>query len=185
MTGYTFNGAGGSGAGGSGLGGSGLGGSGLGGSGFGNSGNGSSGSGSSGSGSSGGGSDSTGSTTEGYTIPIDQALSIAKQIEAGTEAGSVHIGTTAFLGVGIDPSQEGDGQGIEIESVTPGTAAATAGLTGGDVITSVAGHTVGTSTSIEQVLESYHPGDKVSLTWTNPYGQSSTETVTLGTGPAA
>ena len=32
---------------------------------------------------SGTGSDGTGSTTQGYTIPIDEALSIAKQIEAG------------------------------------------------------------------------------------------------------
>jgi S1-C subfamily serine protease len=178
-TGYTFNGSGGSGGG--------SGGNGVGG-GFGNSGGGSEGNGSEGSGSEGTGSDGTGSTTQGYTIPIDTALSVAKQIEAGTEAGSVHIGATAFLGVGINTSEDGYGQGVEIEDVTAGTAAASAGLTGGDVITSVAGHTVGTSTSstsIEQVLTSYHPGDKVSLTWTDSTGQSHTATVTLGTGPAA
>jgi S1-C subfamily serine protease len=170
-TGYTFNGGGGNGGGG-----------------FGNSGGGSEGNGSEGSGSEGTGSDGTGSTTEGFTIPINQALSVAKQIEAGTEAGSVHIGATAFLGVGINASEDGSGQGVEIEGVTAGTAAASAGLTGGDVITSVAGHAVSTSTggtSIEQVLTSYHPGDKVSLTWTDSTGESHSATITLGTGPAA
>jgi len=97
----------------------------------------------------------------------------------------VHIGSTAFLGVGINPSQAGLSQGVEIASVTAGTAAASAGLTGGDVITSVAGHAVGTSTSIQQVLTSYHPGDKVSIAWTDQAGQAQTATVTLGTGPAA
>jgi S1-C subfamily serine protease len=160
-TGYTFNnGLGG----GNGIGGGGFGNPGGGSNGGGSNGGGSNGGGSNGSGSNGTGSDGTGGATQGYTIPISQALSVAKQIEAGTEAGSVHIGATAFLGVGIDPSQEGFGQGIQIESVTAGTAAASAGLTAGDEITSVAGHAVGTSTSIQQVLTSYHPGDKVSIT---------------------
>ncbi|HUN35316.1 MAG TPA: trypsin-like peptidase domain-containing protein [Trebonia sp.] len=136
-------------------------------------------------GSSGDGSEGADSATQGFTIPINQALSVAKQIEAGTESGSVHIGATAFLGVGINAGQTGLSQGVEIASVTAGTAAASAGLTGGDVVTSVAGHAVGTSTSIEQVLTAYHPGDKVSIAWTDSMGQSHTATVTLGTGPAA
>jgi S1-C subfamily serine protease len=138
-----------------------------------------------GSGSSGSGSAGNGSTTQGYTIPINQARSVAAQIEAGTQSGSVHVGATAFLGVAVSPSQQGLSQGVQIEGVTAGTAAASAGLTGGDVITSVAGHAVGTSTSIQQVLTSYHPGDKVSISWTDPAGQSHTATATLGTGPAA
>ncbi|HEX4833800.1 MAG TPA: trypsin-like peptidase domain-containing protein [Trebonia sp.] len=144
-----------------------------------------SGSGSSGSGSSGSGSSSTGSTTQGYTIPANQALSIAKQIEAGTASSVVHIGATAFLGVGVSTSQSGYTQGVEIAGATSGTPAASAGLAEGDVITAVAGHAVGTSTSIQQVLEGYHPGSKVSLAWTDAEGQSHTATVTLATGPAA
>jgi S1-C subfamily serine protease len=136
-------------------------------------------------GGSGSGASGTGSTTQGYTIPINEALSVAKQIEAGTGSGTVHIGSTAFLGVAINPSQQGSGQGVGIEGATAGTAAASAGLTGGDVITSVAGHAVGTSTSIQQVLTSYHPGDKVSIAWIDTAGQSHTATVTLGSGPAA
>jgi S1-C subfamily serine protease len=172
-TGYTFSG--GNGGGGGGFGGFG-GGSGDG---SGSSGNGGAGSGASGTGS------GTGSGTQGYTIPINDALSIAHQIEAGTASGSVHIGATAFLGVAISPGQQGLAQGVQIAGVTSGTAAASAGLTAGDVVTAVAGHTVGTSASIEQVLTSYHPGDKVSVSWTDTAGQPHTATLTLGTGPAA
>ncbi|HEY6792396.1 MAG TPA: trypsin-like peptidase domain-containing protein [Trebonia sp.] len=133
------------------------------------------------------GSGSTGSTTQGYTIPINNALSIAKQIEAGDGAGSVHIGATAFIGIAIDSTESGDGSitGVEIAGTNPGSPAASVGLAQGDVITSVAGTAVGSDTSIEQVLEGYHPGDKVSISWTDANGQSHTASVTLATGPAA
>ena len=152
------------------FGGNGLGGNGFGGNGFG--GNGSSGSGQA-------------STTQGFTIPINTALSIAKQIEAGQASSTVHIGATAFLGVGIASSDQQSGTGVTIAGAQSGTPAASAGLTAGDVITSVAGQTVSSGTSIQQVLERYHPGDKVSIAWTDTSGQSHTATVTLATGPAA
>ena len=131
------------------------------------------------------GADGSGSATQGFTIPISTALSIAKQIEAGNGAGSVHIGPTAFLGVAITTSPYASSQGVQIAGVTSGTPAASAGLAQGDVITSVAGHAVSSGTSIQQVLENYHPGDKVTIAWTDGYGQSQTATVTLATGPAA
>ena len=147
-----------------------FGGNGLGGNGFGD--NGSSGSGQA-------------STTQGFTIPINTALSIARQIEAGQASSTVHIGETAFLGVGIASSDQQSGTGVTIQGAQSGTPAASAGLTGGDVITSVAGQTVSSGNSIQQVLERYHPGDKVSIAWTDTSGQSHTATVTLATGPAA
>src|SRR6516162_3059937 len=125
------------------------------------------------------------STTQGYAIPINTALSIARQIEAGQASSTVHVGTTAFLGVGIASSDQQTGTGVTIAGAESGTPAANAGLTGGDVITSVAGQTVSSGTSIQQVLERYHPGDKVSIAWTDTSGQSHTATVTLATGPAA
>jgi S1-C subfamily serine protease len=161
---------------------------GFGGSGFGD---GSGGSGSSGD--NGSPSSSTGSTTQGYSIPINTALSIAKQIEGGQASSTVHIGTTAFLGVVIantssSGSEIGGSQetaGVELGGAASGTPAAQAGLTAGDVVTSVAGHTVSSSTSIQQVLEGYHPGDKITIDWTDTSGQSHSATVTLASGPAA
>jgi S1-C subfamily serine protease len=123
--------------------------------------------------------------TQGYSIPINTALSIAHQIEAGNASSTVHIGATAFLGVGIaSPSQQGSA-GVTITGATPGSPAASAGLTENDVITSVAGQSVSTDTGIQRVLEGYHPGDKISITWTDPNGQSHTTTVTTANGPAA
>jgi S1-C subfamily serine protease len=161
--------------GGNGSGGNGFGGNGFGGNGFG--GNGSGGNGSSSSGQA--------STTQAYTIPINTALSIAGQIEAGKASSTVHIGATAFLGVEVaGSSQQGSG-GVTIAGALSGSPAANAGLTAGDVITSVAGTSVSTGTSIQQVLEGYHPGGKVSIAWTDTSGQSHTATVTLANGPAA
>ena len=51
--------------------------------------------------------------TQAYAIPVDQALSIAKDIEAGTTTSDIHIGATAFLGIeiGSSSSSPGDGSG--------------------------------------------------------------------------
>ena len=76
------------------------------------------------------------------------------------------------------------GSGVAISGVVPGTAAAGAGLAAGDQITSVAGHTVTSSTQIQSVLGNYRPGDKISISWTDQSGQSHTATVTLTAGPA-
>ena len=138
-----------------------------------------------GSSSTGSGSESTGSTTQGYSIPINTAIQIANQIEAGTASSTVHIGATAFLGIEVSSTSDASGSGVEIAGAASGTPAANAGLTGGDVITSVAGTSVGSQTSVQQVLAGYHPGDKVSISWTDTSGASHTATVTLASGPAA
>jgi S1-C subfamily serine protease len=145
-----------------------------------------------GSGSSGSGSSSSNSSaTQGYAIPINTALTIAKEIDGGQASSTVHIGATAFLGVQIEgSSSQGQGfqqttQGVAIAGTESGTPAANAGLGDGDVITSLDGKSVSTGTDIQDILVGHHPGDKVSIAWTDPEGQSHTATLTLGTGPAA
>jgi S1-C subfamily serine protease len=172
--------------------GGGFGGFGGGSSGSGSSGSGSSGSGSgsSGSGSSGSGSSSSsgsdGTTTQGFAIPINSALSIAKQIEAGTESSTVHIGATGFLGIEIATTSQGaTTQGVPIAGAQAGTPAAKAGIAEGDVVTGLDGKSVSTGTDIQDILIGHHPGDKVSITWTDTSGESHTTTLTLGTGPSA
>ncbi len=123
------------------------------------------------------------SETQGYSIPIDTALSIAQEIEADQASSTVHIGATAFLGLEIS-SEEYSG-GVAIEATVPGTPAAEAGITAGDVVTSIAGQSVSTGSDISQILIGYHPGNKISISWTNEFGQSQSATVTLATGPAA
>jgi S1-C subfamily serine protease len=125
------------------------------------------------------------SATQGYSIPINTALSIAREIEASQASSTVHIGATAFLGVTIAPSSYQSSAGVVIEGTEPGTPAYDAGLTEGDVITSVAGQQVNSYTAIQEVLERYHPGDKIGIAWTDAFGQSHTATITLANGPAA
>jgi S1-C subfamily serine protease len=140
--------------------------------------------GSQGSGSSSSSGSDSGSTTEGFAIPINTALSIAKQIEAGQGSSTVHIGATAFLGIGISTEQSAT-PGVLITGAESGTPAASAGLSEDDVITSVAGKSVTSGTDIQEILIGHHPGDKVSIAWTDTSGQSHTATVTLASGPAA
>ena len=135
-------------------------------------------------GGSGSGSSGTGSATQGYAIPINTALSIARQIEAGQASSTVHIGATAFLGLEIASTQAG-AQGVTLAGTKSGTAAANAGLGAGDVVTALDGKTVTSGTDITKILVGHHPGDKVSIAWTDTSGQSHTATLTLGTGPAA
>jgi S1-C subfamily serine protease len=144
------------------------------------------------------GSQSQQPATQAFAIPITEATSIASQIEAGQASSTVHIGATAFLGVEVSPESSaggfggfgnGDGSsasgGATVAGVVSGSAAAQAGLAEGDVITSVAGHTIASSTDVSSALAAHHPGDKISLSWTDQSGQSQTATVTLGSGPAA
>jgi len=145
------------------------------------------GSGSSGSGSSGSGSSNSagGSTTQGYAIPINTALSIAGQIEGGQASSTVHIGETAFIGLQIASQQSSYYQGVVLAGAQAGTPAANAGLTQGDVVTALNGKPVSSGTQIQETLIGMHPGDKVSISWTDTSGQSHTANITLTVGPAA
>jgi len=49
--------------------------------------------------------------TQAFAIPINNALSIARQIESGTTSATVHIGATAFLGVELQGDSSSSGSG--------------------------------------------------------------------------
>ena len=129
---------------------------------------------------------SSATTTQAFTIPINDALSIARRIDAGTASATTHIGATAFLGIATTPAAGVPGLpgGAAVAGVQQGSAAAVAGLTAGDDITSVGGHAVTSPSGIRSVLGQYHPGDKISLTWTDQAARSHSATVVLTTGPA-
>jgi S1-C subfamily serine protease len=133
-----------------------------------------------------GGQSSSGQATpQGYAIPISKALSIANEIESGKSSSTVHIGETGFLGVEVGSfGGEQDSTGVTVEGALSGSPAAAAGLSAGDLIDSVAGHTVTSPAGLQSVIEHYHPGDKVSVVFTNQDGQTQIATVTLANGPA-
>jgi S1-C subfamily serine protease len=134
------------------------------------------------------------STEQAYSIPIDEALSIGKQIQSGTTTSDIHIGATAFLGLEIAVSDNGTGgsfggfggtSGVTILGTLSGSPAANAGLTEGDTITAIGGQSVSTAEEIAQKLVKYHPGNSISISWLDTSGQSHTATLTLTSGPAA
>jgi S1-C subfamily serine protease len=129
--------------------------------------------------------------TQAFAIPINEALAIANQIEAGTSSSTVHIGATGLLGVEVEPASNAAqsgiqaGQGAVVAGVVPNDPAASAGLAQGDVITAAGGHTVTSPSSLQSALEQYHPGDRVTIGWTDQSGQTHSAVVTLVNGPAA
>jgi S1-C subfamily serine protease len=119
---------------------------------------------------------------DGYAIPSNTAILIAKQIEARKGSTTVHIGPTAFLGISVASNDTG-GAGAVVAGVVPGGAAAAAGLTAGDVITSIDGHTVSSPDTLRSALLLEKPGARISVTYLDTTGTSGTATVTLGSGP--
>jgi S1-C subfamily serine protease len=125
-------------------------------------------------------------TAAAFSIPINRAVTIANQIEAGQSSATVHIGATAFLGVQVAGNSGAVGQtgaGVPVAGVIPGTAAANAGLSGGDTILSVGGHQLASGSDLQAVMRGLHPADRVSITWSDGLGQTHTATVTLTPGP--
>jgi S1-C subfamily serine protease len=147
------------------------------------------------------------SGTQGFAIPIDTALSLAKTIEEGSGSSTVHIGETAFLGVEINAASSSSGNsgsgfgsvfggnsgstgntgstasGASVASTVTNGPAQEAGLAEGDVITSLGGKSISTANDLTTAISQYHPGDKVSIGWTDSSGQSHTATVQLSSGP--
>jgi S1-C subfamily serine protease len=141
---------------------------------------------------------------QGFAIPINTALSIAHQIESGNGSSTVHIGPTAFLGVEISPNgasnSGGNGggfggfgdnsgntgssaSGAAVAGVVTNGPAQEAGLAQGDVITALGAKTISSANDLTSAMLTHHPGDKVSISWTDTSGQTHTATVQLSSGP--
>jgi S1-C subfamily serine protease len=118
----------------------------------------------------------------GFAIPINRAVTIARQITSGHSSSTVHIGPSAFLGVQIQPSQDGT-SGAEVAGTVSGSVAARAGVSRGDVITSLAGKDVTSPSDLSSIMQQHHPGDRLTIGWTDQSGRSRSATVTLGSGP--
>jgi S1-C subfamily serine protease len=125
----------------------------------------------------------TGSSV-GLAIPINQARAIAAQIQAGHGSTTVHIGLPGFLGVEIDPTQASAAPGAAVAGVVAGNPAAAAGLAAGDLITSLDGQPITSPDTLTAATTSHHPGDKVTVGWTDPSGTQHHAAVVLAAGPA-
>ena len=120
-------------------------------------------------------------TNDGYAIPINNAMSIVRQIESGNGSGTVHVGGTAFLGV--ESTANSYSSGAEISAVVPGSAAEAAGLTPGDLILSVGGHTISSPDDLSNVVLTQKPGASISAVYLDQAGATRTTSLTLASGP--
>jgi len=120
-------------------------------------------------------------TTEGFAIPINRALSIAKQLEekAGGSGSSSGSGSTApaqgFLGVQVESSDSG----AAVVGIQSGSPAASAGLASGDTIVALGTTTVQSADDLVTALATHAPGEKVVVRWITSSGGQAHATVTL------
>jgi S1-C subfamily serine protease len=154
----------------------------------------------------------------GFAIPIDTALSIARQIAGGHASSTIVIGYPPFVGIFLgsgsssnpqtQAQQQGGGgsgsapncytsnadlvvpstiapvsSGALVDGAICGSPAASAGMTGGAVITAVNGHAVTSPDDLTSMLARFHPGDTISVTWVSPSGQRTTSSLHLTAGP--
>jgi S1-C subfamily serine protease len=154
----------------------------------------------------------------GFAIPIDTALSIARQIAGGHASSTIVIGYPPFVGIFLgsgsssnpqtQAQQQGGGgsgsaptcytsnadlvvpstiapvsSGALIDGAICGSPAASAGMTGGAVITAVNGQAVTSPDDLTSMLARFHPGDTISVTWVSPSGQRTTSSLHLTAGP--
>ena len=156
----------------------------------------------------------------GFAIPVDTALSVARQIAGGHASPTIMIGYPPFLGIFVgsgsasspqaqQQQQEEQNGGLgssqacytsnadltvpsTIAPVSSGTLvigticgspAASAGLTGGAVITAVNGQPAASPDDLTGILARFHPGQVISVTWVSPSGHKTASRVQLAAGP--
>ena len=118
----------------------------------------------------------SGSIGLGFSIPVDEARTVAAQLIDSGKA------THAQLGVSVRNSAAAGSSvftnGAVIAAVTPSGAAASSGLAAGDVVTKVGDRSVDSANALIAAIRSHQPGDKVTLTYQRD-GSTATVTATL------
>ena len=148
----------------------------------------------------------TGGASLGFAIPANTIRVIAGQITAHKNLPGLVFGRRPFLGIEIVNSSQaanaaspfgafgnpfGPGpiattpsgtRGVIIAAVDPGSPAARAAITSGDVIIAVDGHATPTTAALSRQVSAHKPGQDVSVT-VSTRGGTRTARVRLGMGP--
>jgi S1-C subfamily serine protease len=114
------------------------------------------------------------------TDPRQQASQERQQTGNTSSSRSCLAGDASATPARIAPARSG----ALVDGVICGTAAASAGLLAGDVITSIGGHAVTTPGSLTGIIDRYLAGSQARLVWVSPDGGQHTARVTLKAGPA-
>jgi putative serine protease PepD len=114
----------------------------------------------------------SGSIGLGFAIPIDQAKRIADEL--------ISTGTASHASLGVQVTSDKGAHGAKVVQVVPNGAAAAAGLPSGVVVTKVNDRTINSADGLVAAVRSKAPGDKITLTYLDPSGDTRTVQVTLG-----
>ena len=110
----------------------------------------------------------------GFAIAITPVKDVISELRDGT------VPDRALMGVTTTPT--GEGLGVEIVEIAPGSGAADSDLQVGDVIVAVDGSEITDPTSLGAAIATYRPGDTITVTVQRD-GSTTDVTVTLGTKP--
>lgn len=117
-----------------------------------------------------------GSIGLGFAIPIDFVMPIVDQMSNGETP------THARLGISVSDVASQNGaevtEGAEVQEVSTGSTAESAGLAKGDVITKVDDELISGADSLVATIRSYRPGDDVTITYLHD-GDTKTVSLTL------
>jgi S1-C subfamily serine protease len=128
-------------------------------------------------------------STIGFAIPINKAMQIISEIRAGSGP-HIHIGYAALLGVEVstdEPVTEPNcttsaaTTGAWVSTVVPNGPAAGTSLASCGRITAIGGISVANQNDLHNAMESFVPGQTVTLTWMDSSAQTHSATITLGT----
>lgn len=117
----------------------------------------------------------------GYAIPVDNVKPIMEDLlNYGYVKGRPQLGVSlADVTSMQDAKRYGVSQtGVYVASVSQGSSAASAGMKEGDLIVSIDGTTVGTSSEVQKIIKSHSVGDSISVQ-VSRNSQLQTLTVTL------
>jgi putative serine protease PepD len=114
----------------------------------------------------------SGSIGLGFAIPVDQAKRIADEL--------IKTGTASHASLGVQVTNDKGTPGAKVVEVVPNGAAAAAGLPSGVVVTKVDDRPVNSADGLVAAVRSKAPGEKVTLTFKDPSGDSKSVQVTLG-----
>ncbi|MCA2320385.1 trypsin-like peptidase domain-containing protein [Mycobacterium intracellulare] len=115
----------------------------------------------------------SGSIGLGFAIPVDQAKRIADELIA--------TGKASHASLGVQVTSDKGTPGAKVVDVVAGGAAAAAGVPKNVVVTKVDDRPINSADALVAAVRSKAPGDKISLTFSDPAGGGSrTLPVTLG-----
>jgi serine protease Do len=117
----------------------------------------------------------------GYAIPISDVTDIVNDLMNQTTRSKVASGKQGYIGIkGMDVSEEaaeayGIPEGVYVSEVTKGSGAEEAGLQKGDIIVKFDGSTISEMSELQDKLQYYAVGEKVTVTVQRPDGNEYVE----------